>query len=170
MPSLRQIFSVSCGLSLLLRWSAPQYYPGLLASGLILFFGQLLIYGIWFAVIYPRFFSPLRHLPEPPNAAFFTGHTKQVFGAATGDPAKEWIDTVPNDGLIRYSMWLKERVLVTQPAAISDLLVTKSYQFQKPREMRNGLGRILGVGILLAEGDEHKFQRKNLMPAFSYST
>jgi cytochrome P450 len=30
------------------------------------------------------------------------------------------------------------------------------------------LGRLLGVGILLAEGDEHKFQRKHLMPAFAF--
>ena len=26
----------------------------------------------------------------------------------------------------------------------------------------------MGIGILLAEGDEHKTQRKNLMPAFAY--
>lgn len=39
---------------------------------------------------------------------------------------------------------------------------------QQPGHFRFGLGRILGIGILLAEGDEHKMQRKKLMPAFSY--
>ncbi|KAL8949349.1 MAG: hypothetical protein Q9222_004535 [Ikaeria aurantiellina] len=34
--------------------------------------------------------------------------------------------------------------------------------------VREGLGRLLGIGILLAEGDEHRTQRKNLMPAFAY--
>lgn len=34
--------------------------------------------------------------------------------------------------------------------------------------MRYTIGRILGIGILLAEGDEHKKQRKNLSPAFSF--
>lgn len=36
------------------------------------------------------------------------------------------------------------------------MLNTKSYDFVKPLQIRLGLGRILGVGILLAEGDEHK--------------
>ncbi|KAL8719635.1 MAG: hypothetical protein Q9225_003383 [Loekoesia sp. 1 TL-2023] len=34
--------------------------------------------------------------------------------------------------------------------------------------VRDGLGRLLGVGVLLAEGDEHKTQRKHLMPAFAF--
>lgn len=34
--------------------------------------------------------------------------------------------------------------------------------------MRNSLSRILGAGILFTEGDEHKVQRKALMPAFAF--
>lgn len=48
------------------------------------------------------------------------------------------------------------------------MLVTKNYDFTKPEEFSQGLARILGVGILLAEGDEHKMQRKNLSPAFAF--
>jgi cytochrome P450 len=65
-------------------------------------------------------------------------------------------------------MFNSERVLVTGPKALSEVLVTKSYHFQKPGVLRYNLGRILGVGVLLAEGDEHKAQRKNLMPAFAF--
>lgn len=76
---------------------------------------------------------------------------------------------MPNDGVIRYLAFLNsERLLVTSPKAIAEVLVTKSYDFIKPTQLRSGLGRILGVGVLLAEGDEHKFQRKNLMPAFAF--
>ena len=46
--------------------------------------------------------------------------------------------------------------------------MSKNYEFIKPAQVRNGIGRILGIGILLAEGDEHKAQRKNLMPAFAF--
>jgi hypothetical protein len=49
-----------------------------------------------------------------------------------------------------------ERLLITSPKALSEVLTTKSYNFVKPRQLRAGLGRILGVGILLAEGDEHR--------------
>lgn len=47
-------------------------------------------------------------------------------------------------------------------------MVTKNYDFAKPAQMRTTIGRILGIGILLAEGDEHKAQRRNLNPAFAF--
>lgn len=77
--------------------------------------------------------------------------------------------TIPNDGLIRYrALGNQERVLITGAKALSEVLVTKNYDFIKPPTFRWGIGRILGIGILLAEGDEHKRQRKNLMPAFAF--
>lgn len=79
------------------------------------------------------------------------------------------VNTIPNDGVIRYLALLnQERLLITSPKALAEVLVTKNYDFIKPSMMRTGLGRILGFGILLAEGDEHKFQRKHLMPAFAF--
>jgi len=76
---------------------------------------------------------------------------------------------VPNNGLIRYNGILNsERLLVTSPKALGEVLTTKSYDFVKPSHLVNFLGRLLGVGILLAEGDEHRNQRKSLMPAFAF--
>ena len=49
-----------------------------------------------------------------------------------------------------------ERLLITSPKALGEVLTTKSDNFIKPKALRAGLGRILGVGILLAEGDEHR--------------
>lgn len=86
----------------------------------------------------------------------------------SGVPMRTWTENVTNNGLISYSVWFRERVLVTTPAALGEVLVTKNYDFVKPPQFRNGLGKILGIGILLAEGDEHKLQRKNLMPAFAF--
>jgi cytochrome P450 len=79
------------------------------------------------------------------------------------------VATVPNDGLIRYlGVFNMERLLIVSPKALAEVLVTKSYDFMKPSTMRNGIGRILGFGILFAEGDVHKAQRKDLMPAFAF--
>lgn len=76
---------------------------------------------------------------------------------------------MPNNGMIRYLGLLnQERLLLTSPKALAEVLVTKNYDFAKPGMVRYSIGRILGVGVLLAEGDEHKFQRKNLMPAFAF--
>lgn len=82
---------------------------------------------------------------------------------------RRWLREVPNDGLIRYRhAFNRERVLLASPKALAEVLVMKNYEFLKPVQFRHGLGQLLGIGVLLAEGDEHKKQRRMLMPAFSY--
>lgn len=70
---------------------------------------------------------------------------------------QKWNNEISNDGLIYYNYLLNaERLLITSPKAIGEVLVQKNYEFIKPEFVRHGLGRILGVGVLLAEGEEHK--------------
>ena len=74
-----------------------------------------------------------------------------------GESIRTWLETVPNDGIIRYlDIFNSERLTVVSPKGLSEVLVQKSYEFVKPAQIRKGLGRIFGVGIFLAEGDEHK--------------
>ena len=73
--------------------------------------------------------------------------------------------SIPNEGIIRYYWFFrKERLLITSPKALAEVLVTNNYAFQKPENVRSFLGRILGYGVLLAEGDEHKRQRRKNTP------
>lgn len=70
---------------------------------------------------------------------------------------EEWINEIPNDGLIRYRGMLNaDRLLLTSPRALGEVLTQKSYEFVKPGMLTGPLSRILGVGVLLAEGGEHK--------------
>ena len=79
------------------------------------------------------------------------------------------ITGLEHDGLIRYFFFFnRERLIVASPKALAEVLVSKNYIFEKPDTVRGTLGRILGYGILLSEGDEHRVQRKNLMPAFAF--
>ncbi|KAL5117323.1 hypothetical protein ACEQ8H_004768 [Pleosporales sp. CAS-2024a] len=131
----------------------------------LLVFAQL----VWRVVVYPLCVSPLRHLPQPPNAHFLLGHFKRIFREPTGEPHRDWIDTVPNQGVLYYRWMFNEpRVLVTNPKALAEVLVQRSYDFIKPERLRLSLARLLGVGVLVAEGDEHRRQRKLLMPAFTF--
>lgn len=168
MPPTLQLLGLSAGASVLLDRYASSYSLGLVITTLVLFIVQFIVYSAWNIVVYPRFLSPLRHLPTPPNGDFFMGQTKRILREPSGMPMRDWVENVPNDGLIRYSVWFQERLLITNPKALGEVLVTKNYDFAKPYHFRNSLGRILGIGILLAEGEEHKTQRKNLMPAFAY--
>ena len=70
---------------------------------------------------------------------------------------RKWIDQVPNDGILRYlDIFNREKLVVTNPKALAEILVHKSYDFIEPPHFVSGIGRILGVGLLLAEGEEHK--------------
>lgn len=67
----------------------------------------------------------------------------------------------PDEGLIRYYMVGNlERVIPISTKALSEVLVTKAYDYQKPRTVQQQLRRIVGDGILLAEGEEHKVRRR----------
>lgn len=79
------------------------------------------------------------------------------------------VNTIPNDGIIRYFWFFNsERILVTSPKSMAEVLVTKGYIFQKPAVVRKTLGRVLGFGLLFAEGHAHKLQRRKLLPAFAF--
>lgn len=161
----------SAMLSMVLRQYAPQYTfrQSIVWTGTMLFFGQCLLYFIYAVILFPRFLSPFRRLPQPPGASFFNGHFSIIRRDPSGIPLRTWANQIQNDGLIRYLHLLnKERLLITSPKGLAEILTTKSYDFIKPSLLREGVGQLLGIGILFAEGDNHKLQRKNLMPAFSF--
>jgi cytochrome P450 len=79
------------------------------------------------------------------------------------------VKNTPNDGFIRFpGLFNRDMLLVTSPKALGEILVTKSYSFEKPERARGFLRLFLGDGLVVTEGDQHKFQRKNTMPVFSF--
>ncbi|KAL2870454.1 cytochrome P450 [Aspergillus lucknowensis] len=120
--------------------------------------------------LYPEYLTPIKHIPAPPNRSWIKGNAGTYVLQTPFQQMLNWIKTVPNNGLLRYYMvGNMERVLLTTPKVLSELLVQNAYEYEKPEMMRRSLGRIAGKhGVLLAEGLEHKRHRKNLMPAFSY--
>lgn len=158
--------------SLLLARNAPEYSPPIawtflgLSSVLL---GGLLLYR---STLYPRFFSPVRHIPTPAGAHWFLGHFLMIFHGSTGAPQLKWVEELPhNRGLIRYiGLFGAERIMPCSAKTLAEVLHHKSYAFIKPDFMREGLGRVLGLrGLLFAEGDEHRHQRKIMLPAFSHA-
>lgn len=76
---------------------------------------------------------------------------------------------VENDGYVRLrGVFNRDLILVTSPQGLSEILVSKCYEFRKPPHLEKSLGPVLGHGLVLAEGEEHKVQRRNMMPAFSF--
>ncbi|KAI8684130.1 hypothetical protein NCS57_00078500 [Fusarium keratoplasticum] len=139
-----------------------KHFTGLWTVGFVFW----VVWAIW---IYPLLVSPLRHLPEPSNNHWLLGQAKRIFAEPSGVPMREWVAEIPNDGIIRYRGLLnQERILVCSPKALAEVLVTNNYAFAKPSYLQQSIGRILGIGVLFAEGDEHKMQRRSLTPAFAF--
>lgn len=136
----------------------------------VFFFAQWFLYGFYVVIIYHRFVSPLRHLPTVDKEnSFINGQWSVLVREPSGLPLRRFVNEIPNNGLIRYThLFNRERLLITTPKALAEVLTTKSYDFVKPELLRSGIGRILGIGILFAEGDEHKAQRRHLAPAFNF--
>lgn len=80
------------------------------------------------------------------------------------------MEEVPNDGLIRYLAFCNgERVFPTSPKVLQEVMHTKAYIFQKAPMVRKSIGKLLGMqGMLFSEGEQHKIQRKHILPAFAY--
>ncbi|KAF1996211.1 cytochrome P450 3A4 [Amniculicola lignicola CBS 123094] len=150
----------------------PNLLPALSLGGLFLFYSAI-NWGIKAAqklIVYPYFQSPLRHLPQPLCGFYpILGHGLLMFKTPPGGEILNIMKTTANDGMIYFrGIFHEDRLILTGPAALADVLVHKSYDFEKPGWVRQFLVRFLGNGLLTSEGDEHKHQRKQIMPAFNF--
>ncbi|RPA96817.1 cytochrome P450 [Choiromyces venosus 120613-1] len=127
-----------------------------------------LFYGL---VLWPKLLSPTRHLPGPSNPSFLMGNFATIREMQSGAPQVIWMRTIPNSGLLRYlGAFNMERIFPTTPEMLKEVLHTKSYSFIKPPLLTKDVGNIFGTkGLLFAEGEVHKLQRKLMLPAFSHA-
>ncbi|KXJ85886.1 cytochrome P450 [Microdochium bolleyi] len=120
-----------------------------------------------FFVIHPFLLSKVRHLPGP--RYHLTALPRSMVGRQA-PPGEIFIDVMakwPNEELILCNIW-QEYVLVTKPRGLADVLVHRPYDFAKPPNVAGFLRHVLGDGLIVVEGDQHKFLRKNSLPAFSF--
>lgn len=117
--------------------------------------------------IYPNFLSPLRDLPGPKGGYPLIGHGMVQFSHPPGDDLRKMVNAIPNDGLLRFKGFFNQDVVVpTTHQTLKAVLSDHTYDYEKPMQFVTILRRILGDGLILVEGDVHKFQRKHLLPAF----
>ncbi|RMZ78058.1 hypothetical protein DV737_g4056, partial [Chaetothyriales sp. CBS 132003] len=79
----------------------------------------------------------------------------------------EWVKKCPGADLINIRiLGYGSTVLLVSPQAHRDVLNTYAADFEKPAAGRNYLSGLLGNGLILVEGPEHKRQRRLLDPSF----
>lgn len=92
-------------------------------------------------------------LPHPEQ-----GPLSQRFLVEPFPPQVEaWAREIPHNGLLEYYGILgQKRVLVTDPRAIHDMFQTHAYSYVKSPAVSKLLKSVLGEGLVVAEGDQHR--------------
>jgi cytochrome P450 len=60
------------------------------------------------------------------------------------------------------------QLIITAPNSIAEVLVQHPYDFEKAQGVRECLRNVLGDGLVLTEGDVHRFQRRHLIQPFNF--
>jgi hypothetical protein len=133
-------------------------------SYLVLFSLQYASINLYYILIFPFYVSSLRFMPGPENHHFFIGHTLNQFRAnGPYELYLSWSRQWPTAPFIRYiSFGNTETLLVNSLRAHQEVLSTKCYSFVKPPFFARIVGEVTGMGLVFAEGEEHKTQRKML--------
>ncbi|UQC75310.1 cytochrome P450 [Colletotrichum lupini] len=167
----------------------PTWYHELLALGALSFLTTLresllqtaaryliallvarhVIRAVYYLFIYPYFFSPLRHLPGPKDHHFLVGDL--INQARSGNPIEpylSWTRQWPNEPLIKFTGFgNSDCLLINDLEVFKEVFQTKSYSFIKAQFNTRIIVQVTGTGMVFAEGDLHKAQRKLLSPSFS---
>lgn len=125
----------------------------------------LLYLVLWRSILYPLWFSPLRDVPTVPGCPLW-GQFFSIITEECGVPQRRW--HAQHGTIIRYFFpFGAERLSVADDEALKHMTVKNPYNYPKPVRAKLWMVRILGEGVLLAEGHEHVRQRKALAHAFS---
>ncbi|RUS22954.1 cytochrome P450 [Endogone sp. FLAS-F59071] len=106
-------------------------------------------YAVYHLYLSSYYFSPLRYMPGEKPSWNGAGSAKEMM-------ASEYR---------YYNLWNKPIVAVNDPKLIQQILVTSSYDYIKGSGQEH-LERVIGKGLVL--GDQHKYQRKAINPAFAH--
>ena len=96
-------------------------------------------------------------------------HTKLITkeDRPLGELHRDIVNKYPGHDLLTLTI-RRNVLLVANPRLMADILVHRPYEFVKPSKIRHFLRYVLGAGLIIVEGDQHRFLRKNTMPAFGF--
>ncbi len=182
-PSLPIVFPSNPRKNLLLMAIQLALVPLLLTSSVVallvsrvtdtvpavaLAYSAVVAFSIWLAwvsYIFPFYVSELRKVPTVPGFPLW-GQFSTIITQEIGVPQRGWHKK--HGPIIRYFFpFGAERLSIADDEALKQMTVKNPYNYPKPDRAKQWMVRILGEGVLLAEGDAHVRQRKALTPGFS---
>ncbi|KAJ7248691.1 cytochrome P450 [Mycena rebaudengoi] len=130
------------------------------------FFVTVFLYIFFRALVASRF-SGLRDLPGPPVQKWFGNHLRHVLNPTVTPFVHEiFVQYYGRTVRIRGLGPWDERLLTLDPLSVSHILQNTAI-YVKPWQSRRAITNLIGCGMLSAEGQVHKRQRRVALPAFS---
>ena len=116
--------------------------------------------------------SPLRHLPGPPRANFWTGYFWDIFTEPFLAPHKRWFNNLQRPPIFQYTGLLgRYTVVVMDPNIVQQVLTDPSVfakdktQIRFPKRYKL-LREITGEGLVTLEGPDWARHRRICQPCF----
>ncbi|WVO15485.1 hypothetical protein L204_103143 [Cryptococcus depauperatus] len=109
-----------------------------------------------------------KNLPGPPSDSWLTGNLKYIIKSPPCVPHVEWCEEY--GPTIRYQLLFGTHRFLTMDTVAMSFILSHGDIFPKPPRTRKNIADILGNGLIAAEGEDHKRQRKALNPSFSPAT
>lgn len=104
------------------------------------------------------------HMTTGQDHHFFLGQTIHQFTSGhPEEPFRSWMRRWPEVPMIRYFGFANsDAILVNSLQGYKEVLHTKCYSFIRTTAFRRLIQDIIGVGLVFAEGEEHRRQRRAL--------
>ncbi|KAK3327461.1 cytochrome P450 [Cercophora scortea] len=104
------------------------------------------------------------------DTPFVLGNLIPFLREPWGFPLARWQLNMPNTKSGFYRIFLGPfDFLIPKSSQAVTAIMSQPYVFEKPAAVRDGLVESLGVGLVAAEGDVHRRQKKLLTPIFGLS-
>ncbi|KAK7057267.1 cytochrome-450 hydroxylase [Favolaschia claudopus] len=129
-------------------------------------FVALTAYIFYRVLVKPRF-NVLRHLPGPPVQKLFGNHLQHVLNPTVTPKVYElFVQRYGRTVRIRGLGPWDERLITLDPVSFAHIAKNTAI-YEKPWPSRRLITSLIGCGMLSAEGQVHKRQRRVALPAFS---
>ncbi|KAJ7698384.1 cytochrome P450 [Mycena rosella] len=138
---------------------ALRHAPDNLVASLFGTLGAYALYEILKAV-YEELTSPVRSLPGPRSSHWFYGNLKEIFEDEDSGLEEHWLEKYGRT--MKFHRFFGQAQLLTTDTKAIHHFLSNNHIYEKSEATRIGLGRVVGPGILVVEGDVHKQQN----PAF----
>ncbi|KAF8814486.1 cytochrome P450 [Phlegmacium glaucopus] len=126
----------------------------------------LLVLSILYVLYRKLTYSIVSDLRGPKPESFLLGSLVEYMQSQAGEIDFRWQEMYGD--VVRFKgPFGEDRLLISDPKALQYILQTAGYRYHKPADRREISRLVAGRGLLWADADDHKRQRKIMNPAFA---